>query len=349
MIEDARTSEGRRHFAAREPSRTRPVTLLPSQPLLALLLLPLLLPLGACGKKPKDDPHYRAPENILEVVAVLQHHVPDDTYHFPPARDYTGRNVYRASLLRLENLERAHENALRAGHMDGVITFAKARALERLRAYSVAAEFYRAAAERESSLREEALRGAVVCDRLDGASSLLLYERREVTESEVEAQVPAPAAVIARYDEKIAALEAIAADTAETHYTAIALEEIERSDLERARYFRAGRRLFVDGDERAIAETQRLVSRHSESKNANRHVLELADLYATLAEEYADTFPPEGLRFDAVRFHQLVSGATRLYERVAHQDGTAERLEAGRKLEAFLAFTLRIDIDRFTK
>ena len=34
-------------------------------------------------------------------------HVPDDTYRFEPARDFTDRNVYRSILLRLENLEHA--------------------------------------------------------------------------------------------------------------------------------------------------------------------------------------------------------------------------------------------------
>jgi hypothetical protein len=33
---------------------------------------------------------------------------------------------------------------------------------------------------------------------------------------------------------------------------------------------------------------------------------------------------------------------------VAARDGTPEKLEASRKLEAFLAFALRIDRDRFT-
>ena len=88
-----------------------------------------------CASTPEPDPVYRPTQNLLEVVAVLRRHVPDDTYRFPPARDFTERNVYRSSLLRLENLERVHADALRAGQMDGVIAFAKGRALERIRAY----------------------------------------------------------------------------------------------------------------------------------------------------------------------------------------------------------------------
>src|SRR5262249_52514584 len=93
----------------------------------------------ACATSPEIDPKYRPSASALEIIAVLERHVPDDTYRFEPARDFTDRNVYRSSLLRLENLEQMHADALRAGHLDGAIAFAKARALERLRAYDLAA------------------------------------------------------------------------------------------------------------------------------------------------------------------------------------------------------------------
>ena len=108
-----------------------------------------LLALTHCSGPRQPDPRYRPAENVLEIVAVLRRYVPDDTYRFEPARDFTGRNVYRASLLRLENLERIHGDALRAGHMDDVLAFAKGRALERLRAFELAAKSYRRAAKRD--------------------------------------------------------------------------------------------------------------------------------------------------------------------------------------------------------
>ena len=77
-------------------------------------------------------------------------------------------------------------------------------------------------------------------------------------------------------------------------------------------------------------------------------MLELADLYGTLAQEYVRARPPESLWFDPASFQELVDSATQLYEAVANQDGTPEKLEAARRLEAFLAFTLRVDRDRFT-
>jgi hypothetical protein len=125
-------------------------------------------------------------------------------------------------------------------------------------------------------------------------------------------------------------------------------EEIERTDVARADYFAALRRLLPDGDVRAAAERQRVVMRHPDSKNSSRQLLALAALYADLAEEYVDANPPESLRFDPARFQELIDTAARVYEMVAARDGAPEKLEASRKLEAFLAFALRVDRDRFT-
>ncbi|MCP4040190.1 MAG: hypothetical protein GY733_24815, partial [bacterium] len=49
------------------------------------------------------------------------------------------------------------------------------------------------------------------------------------------------------------------------------------------------------------------------------------------------------------KFQELVDAAVGLYRSVAAQDGTSEKLEAARRLEAFLAFTLRVDRDRFAQ
>jgi hypothetical protein len=333
----------------------------------ATLLAAALALLAACASTPEPDPRHRPTTSVLEVVAVLQRHVPDDTYRFEPARDFTGRNVYRASLLRLENLEKLHAESLRAGTLDDVIAFAKGRALERLRAYDLAARFYRQAAEREGALQLEALGSAALNDSLAEARALL--------EAAVEAPPPPaaaagpagadegapagpelreagpvvdPAARLARFEAPQALLRALEPDVEGTHYAAIVQEELERVDAARARFLVDGRRLFPDGDVRALAALQQLVSRHRESKNANDHLLELADLYAVLAEEYVQAHPPESLDFDPPRFEELVESAARLYEAVANQDGAPEKLEAGRRLEAFLAFTLEVDRDRFS-
>src|SRR5262245_33778305 len=135
-----------------------------------IALLAALAAALACASAPTPDPRYRPAENVLEVVAVLRAHVGDDTYRFEPARDFTGRNVYRSSLLRLESIERVHAEALHGGHLDGVLAFSKGRALERLRAFTLASGEYRLAAERDAELADEAHRSADVCDELAAAA-----------------------------------------------------------------------------------------------------------------------------------------------------------------------------------
>ena len=298
--------------------------------------------LAGCAGAPQPDPVYRPAENVLEVIAVLRRHVPDDTYRFPPARDFTERNVYRSSLLRLENIERGHAAALRAGHMDGVIAFAKGRALERLRAFDLAAAAYHQAAEREPHLAPEAERSAALCQGLfeaAGPDAESLSETLAPTEHET---------VLEDFDRRSARLEELLAEAGDTHHEAVVMEEIERADLARAHYFVGLRKALPDGDVRAVAELERVALVHRDSKNASRHVLALGSLYEELAREYAGANPPESLYFDPIRFQELVDSGARLYEMVTNRDGTPEKIEASRRLEAFLAFALRIDRDRFT-
>ncbi len=293
------------------------------------------------------DPRYRPSASALEIVAVLERHVPDDTYRFEPARDFTDRNVYRSTLLRLENLERLHAEALRAGHLDGVIAFAKARALERLRAFDLAATEYRFAAGREDALRAEALRSADLCDALARAAEAP-SPLAPAPAADGALALPAPDAALAVFEARAAELEELARAAQGTHHAAVVAEEIERVDVERARYFARLRDVIPDGDLRAVSELERVAVSHADSKYALRHLLALADLYADLSLEYVQAHPPEGLRFDPARFRDLVDSGARLYEMVAARDGTPEKLEAARRLEAFLAFSLSVDRDRFT-
>jgi hypothetical protein len=298
----------------------------------------LVLALAAAGcAKPGPDPRYRPTENVLEAVAVLSRHVGDDTYRFPPAQDYTGRNVYRATLIRLENLEQAYAPVLESGVLEDVIAFAKGRSLERLRAFDLAATSYRRAAAREGELRAEAERSAALCDALAEAARL--------GESAPEANL---AARLAALDAREARLEQLLGQAGDTHYRAVVQEELEHAALGRAQLLVAARPLAPQGDLRALAALQQLVVDHRDSKLANAHLMSLADLYAVLAHEYVALHPPAALDFDPPRFEELVDAAARLYGSVANQDGAPEKLEAGQKLEAFIAFTLRVDRDRFT-
>jgi hypothetical protein len=93
----------------------------------------------ACASPPEPDPAYAPTRGVLEVASLLRLHVDDDTYRFPPARDVTGKNVYRSAFQRLESLEEIHSDKFASGYLLDVIWFAKGRALERLGEFELAA------------------------------------------------------------------------------------------------------------------------------------------------------------------------------------------------------------------
>jgi hypothetical protein len=214
--------------------------------------------------------------------------------------------------------------------MTDVILFAKARALERIVEYDLAAQHYARVAGLESPLRAEAERSRGICARIAEARAV-----------EPEPGAP-PEAALALLDQRGQRLEQLSAEVANTHYAYVVHEEIERTDRARAEYFDARRRLDPALEVVALQQYQRLVQRNAESKERNRNLLDLADLYASLSRYYIARVPPTSLDFDPAAFDEYAFGATRLYEAVSQQDGAVEKIEAGRKLEAFLAFTLEV-------
>ncbi|MCZ6569987.1 MAG: hypothetical protein O7B23_07500 [Deltaproteobacteria bacterium] len=293
-----------------------------------LLLLWVLL--AACTSQREPNPLYAPTENVLEVVSVLRLHIDDDTYRFPPARDFSGKNIYRVVLRRLESLEEIHEEKFQSGYLTDVILFAKGRALERLTAYELAAQHYKRVLDLESPLRKQAYFSRSVCEKLDSASRI------------EPASGATPGEAMSDFDRRTQMLKQLQAEVEGTHYVPVVREELERTAAVRAEYFGARRTIEPWLDVIALQQYQLLVQDNAESKYRNAHLLELADLYAALSRHYTRRYPPISLDFDPATFDEYAFGATRLYEAVSQQDGAIEKIEASRKLEAFLAFTLRV-------
>ncbi|MEE9281549.1 MAG: hypothetical protein V3V67_15360 [Myxococcota bacterium] len=291
---------------------------------------------AGCAKTPETPPRYAATEGILEVISVLRLHVDDDTYRFRPARDFTGKNVYRASLNRLEALEEVHAEKLASGYLLDVLLFAKGRALERIREYDLAAKHYERVGQLDSLLVEPARVGRDVCERLLAASRLA--PRAESSAEEA----------LRIFDERRGALEELLEQVRGTHYAYVTREELERSDLARASTFAA--RAIVDArlDRLALEQFQSLIANHPDSQNRYRHLLDLADLYAAFSRRYVRDVVPPSLRFDPATFDEYAYNATRLYESISQQDGGIEKVEATRKLEAYLAFQLRVHDEKLS-
>ena len=292
------------------------------------LLLWVLL--AACTSQREPNPLYAPTESVLEVVSVLRLHIDDDTYRFPPARDFTGKNIYRVVLGRLESLEEIHGEKYRSGYLTDVILFAKGRALERLTAYELAAQHYDRVLDLESPLREQAYVSRSVCEKLDTASHIEPASGATAGEA------------MSDFDRRMQMLKELEAEVEGTHYLPVVREELERAARARAEYFGARRTIEPWLDVIALQQYQQLVQDNAESKNRNAHLLDLADLYSALSRHYARRYPPTSLDFDPATFDEYAFGATRLYEAVSQQDGAIEKIEASRKLEAFLAFTLRV-------
>ncbi|HXZ86425.1 MAG TPA: hypothetical protein VEI82_13160, partial [Myxococcota bacterium] len=120
----------------------------------------------ACASPPPPDPAWAPTRSVLEVATLLRLHVDDDTYRFPPARDVTGKNVYRSAFARLESLEQIHSDKFASGYMLDDIWFAKGRALERLGEFDLAARHYQRVSELTSPLAEAAAQGRAMCEAL---------------------------------------------------------------------------------------------------------------------------------------------------------------------------------------
>ena len=273
-------------------------------------------------------------QDLLEVVAVVRLHVDDDTYRFPAARDYTGKNVFRVSFERLETLETAHPEKLSSGYATDVVWFTKARALERIGEYDLAMRHYARVTELDSELADAARAGRDVNARLVAARAL------------APAPDATPQAADAAHGQQRAALEALSVEVAGSHYRFVVEEELERVDAADASTLAAHAALDPRYEAPALERAQALVQAHRESKNHNRHLLALGDLYAAFSRRYAQKFPPPSLGFDPATFDEYAHGATRVYEVVAQQDGAVEKLEGQHKLEAFLGFTLQVHEER---
>jgi hypothetical protein len=287
----------------------------------------------ACAST-EPPPPLTPTQDLLEVVAVVRLHVDDDTYRFPTARDFTGKNVFRVSFERLETLETAQPEKLASGYATDVVWFTKARALERICEYDLAARHYARVSELDSELAEPARVGRNVNVRLNAARALVPMHDASAEQAD------------AIYGERRAALEQIRNDVAGTHWVFVVDEELERSDEADAANVAAHAALDARYDGAALERAQSLVQRHRTSKHHNRHLLALGDLYAALSRRYTQKFPPPSLGFDPATFDEYAHGATRVYEVVAQQDGTVEKIEAAHKLEAFLGFTLQVYEER---
>jgi tetratricopeptide (TPR) repeat protein len=270
---------------------------------------------SGCSSKVVPERQYQPARDILDIIKDFQRLSRDDLYRFPIPKDVTGINIMKATLIRLEDYEKKNP-----GQFTDIIQFAKATAYEKLREYNQAIAYYRKVAELDGKLGVEAAKNLAVLEHF-----------------QVILQKPLPAQDPFEYmrglDEKVAAWNELIQDNQGTPYEYLARVEEEKIDRAKVAFVELNRYRLKDGNQLVILGYTQLITKHRQSKNLYRYLLDFGDFYVQLAKEYASQNDPEGLTFDLATFDQLAKSSLRLYTEVVQVDGIVEKIEAQGKID----------------
>jgi tetratricopeptide (TPR) repeat protein len=281
------------------------------------LLISLCLCIAGCSSRAAaPDIRYAPAGDLLDIIKDFQRLAREDTYRFPIPKDITGVNIMKATLLKLQDYEKKNPH-----QFTDIIQFNKALALERLREYDQAALAFRKVAESQGRLATEAAKNAEVLDTF-----------MQVVAKPLSAEDPFKH--MEGLDEKVDAWNQLIQKHQGTPYEFLARVEEERIDRAKVAFVEANRYRLKEGNQLVILGYSQLVTKHRQSKNIYRFLLDFGDFYARLAKEYASQYDPEGLSFDFKAFDQFAKSALKLYSEVTQMDGILEKIEAQGKIEA---------------
>jgi tetratricopeptide (TPR) repeat protein len=260
----------------------------------------------------------------MDIVKDFQRLARDDVYRFPIAKDVTGVNVMKATLVRLDDYERKNP-----WQFTDIIQFSRGIAYERLREYDQALANYRKAAEVNGTLRPEATKNI---ETLESFKTIL----------DQPLSADDPFDYIKGLDEKVNAWNELVRKHQGTAYEYLARVEEEKIDRAKVAFVELNRYRLTDGNQLTILAYSQLVTKHRQSKNYYRYLLDFGDFYVRLAGEYIAQNDPEGLAFELGAYEQLAKSALRFYTEVADVDGIVEKVEAQGKIEALRGQTEKI-------
>jgi tetratricopeptide (TPR) repeat protein len=275
---------------------------------------------GCSSRTAAPEARYVPAGDLLDIVKDFQRLAKEDTYRFPIPKDITGVNIMKATLVRLNDYESKNR-----GQFSDIVQFNKALALERLREYDQAAALYRKVGETDGRLGTEAAKNAGILDDF-----LRIFDRPVPSDD--------PFKYIAGLDQKVAAWNQLIQKHKGTPYEYLARVEEERIDRAKVAFVEANRYRLKDGNQLTIVGYSQLVTKHEQSKNIHRYLIDFGDFYMVLAKEYASQYDPEGLIYDSKILDQFVKSALKLYAEVVQVDGIVEKTEAQGKIEAARGF-----------
>ena len=275
----------------------------------------------SCSTRAVPEPQYLPAVGLLDIVKDFQRLAREDAYRFPIPKDVTGINIMKATVVRLEDYEKKNP-----GQFSDIIHFSKATAYERLREYDQAIAYYRKVGESDGRLGAEAVKNIEVLESF-----------QRILQKPLPVQDPME--YIKGMDEKVAAWNEIIRKYQGSPYEFLARVEEERIDRAKVAFVELNRYRMKDGNQVVILGYSQLVTKHRQSKNLYRYLLDFGDFYALLAKEYTMQNDPEGLSFDQQVFDQFAKSALRLYTEVAQVDGILEKIEAQGKIEGLRGLT----------
>jgi len=270
---------------------------------------------AGCSTRAVPEPQYLPAADLLDILKDFQRLAREDVYRFPISKDITGINIMKATLVRLDDYEKKNP-----GQYAAIINFNRAVAYERLREYDQALAHYRKVVGADARLAAEAAKNI---------AALESFQR--ILQKPLPTQDPLD--YIKGLDEKVAAWNELILKHRGTPYEYLARLEEERIDRAKVAFVEINRYRMKDGNQLVILGYGQLVTKHRQSKNLYRYLLDFGDFYALLAKEYAIQNDPEGLAFDQETFEQFAKSALRLYTEVAQVDGILEKIEAQGKIE----------------
>jgi hypothetical protein len=289
-------------------------------------MLFLAYPVGAAPWSRQDDTlaNQQPAENLLLIVADIQRHINDDVYRFPYALDANGQNVFRASVVRLSNYEKAYP-----GRMKDVVALAKAQAFEKLCAFQEAGANYQAA-QKSSDERIQKV-AAEGFERVKRFSEIVDVQPDQSTPRTWEHDIRT----------RIAQLQDLAKSTAQQYVPLLQVEK-ERAQMQLAEFYKAVRFIRPYSMKDLTNQLKENVESNKTSKLLYTHHLMQADLQFELAKEYTVLNDPEGPSFDFKSFEGFTKAARAEYAIVEQADGFDEKAEGRAKLQALDAFVERV-------
>ena len=284
----------------------------------------ILISLLGCGTS-KYGYTYHPYENVMTIVSELAKNYPYDVYHLGYPKDITGQNIYKASIVRLENFE-----DLNPGLFTDVILSAMAGAYLKLGAYDDAIKLYKEVSQiNESELKSDATKYIELLKKFKNTA-----RRPEVTDN--------LDLFILKMEERINLTKKLIEEFKNTEFEPLARLEHEQAMVEYALLLKSIKTIIPDGIEKTIMALEVLIEENTASIKYYNHKLKLADFYFEIAKEYTALNPPETLRFDRNEWEGVIEKALLLYFDIMHADGFEEKIEARNKFNAINSYAAKI-------